>query len=153
MILACRSTTKGEAIKELIESSVPLSPGIVEVWPLDLCSFESVKEFCRRAVTTLDRIDVVLANAAVMMHKMVQAPDAGGFETTIATNVVSTLLMALMLLPKMRTVAAQHNVTPCLTFVVSDAHCFVTSRISSAPGNINYPVAGRIHGAVGARYI
>jgi NAD(P)-dependent dehydrogenase (short-subunit alcohol dehydrogenase family) len=40
---------------------------VVEVWPVDLGSFESVKAFCRRAEKELKRVDVLLMNAAVVM--------------------------------------------------------------------------------------
>ncbi|KAK0652272.1 hypothetical protein B0T16DRAFT_435099 [Cercophora newfieldiana] len=137
VILACRSSTKGEAAKKLIDSGLSLGPDIVEVWPLDLCSFESVKEFCRRA-STLSRLDVVLANAAVLEYQLLQAPDAGGFERTIATNVISTLLMALLLLPKLRATAARHNTTSRLTFVVSDAHCMAQFEERNEPKIFDY---------------
>ena len=130
MILACRSTEKAESAKRQIESTLPdpVDPSTIQVWPLDLCSFESIQEFCRRAETTLDRLDVVLANAAVLMTSFVAAVDAGGYESTVATNVVSTFLMAVMLLPKLRQTAVKYNTTPSLTFVVSDSHMWVSHQ-------------------------
>ena len=125
LILACRSTDRGEAAKADISASLPDSKTAIEVWPVDLCSFESVRAFCRRADQTLDRLDVVVANAAVFLHSFTVAPDAGGYETTIATNVISTLLLSVMLLPTMQKTATRFNVRPVLSLVVSEAHYFV----------------------------
>lgn len=124
VILACRDTEKGERAKADIERSTERS-GTVEVWPLDLCSFESVKQFCRRA-DQLPRLDVVVENAAVAMVGP-QGALAEGFESTITVNVVSTFLMALLLLPTLRRTATRFNVQPNLVIVSSDAHFVVCS--------------------------
>ncbi|KAK7715443.1 hypothetical protein SLS64_004144 [Diaporthe eres] len=124
VILACRDTEKGERAKTDIERSTGRS-GTVEVWPLDLCSFESVKQFCRRA-DQLPRLDVVVENAAVAMVGP-QGTLAEGYESTITVNVVSTFLMALLLLPTLRRTATKFNVQPNLVIVSSDAHFVVCS--------------------------
>lgn len=124
VILACRDTEKGERAKADIERSTARS-GTVEVWPLDLCSFESVKQFCRRA-DQLPRLDVVVENAAVAMVGP-QGTLAEGYESTITVNVVSTFLMALLLLPTLRRNATRFNIQPNLVIVSSDAHFVVGS--------------------------
>jgi retinol dehydrogenase-12 len=45
-----------------------------------------------------------------------------GNESTITTNVVSTFLLALLLLPKLKETAAKFNTTPHLTIVTSELH-------------------------------
>ncbi|KAK7716532.1 hypothetical protein SLS64_003686 [Diaporthe eres] len=122
VILACRDLDKGRAAGADIESSTSRS-GVVDAWQLDLGSFESVRHFCRRAETELDRLDVVVENAGVAIGTYVECD--GGFESTIAVNVVSTFLMALLLLPALRRTAARFNVEPRLVVVSSDAHLFV----------------------------
>lgn len=121
--MGCRSAEKGEIAKACIERSTG-TEGVVEVWPLDLCSFESVKLFCRRA-DRLDRLDVVVENAAVAMVDP-QGTLAEGYETTITVNVISTFLMALVLLPTLRMTAMKFNVQPRLVIVSSDAHFMVS---------------------------
>lgn len=124
VILGCRSTEKGEAaLKDIKTSLSPDSEVNLEVWSLDLTSFESVKQFCRRADKELDRLDVVVENAGIAIGEYVEAD--GGFESTIAVNVVSTFLMALLLLPTLRRTAAEFNVEPRVVVVSSDAHLFV----------------------------
>ncbi|KAH6840864.1 hypothetical protein B0I37DRAFT_385368 [Chaetomium sp. MPI-CAGE-AT-0009] len=118
LILACRSTERGEAAKADIEQSITTSTA-VEVWPLDLCSFESVRAFCRRADAELDRLDVLLSNAAMLT---INRKMAEGYEMQVTTNVISTFLMVLMLLPLMKRTAARWNVEGAVTVVSSEAH-------------------------------
>lgn len=47
-------------------------------------------------------------------------------ETTITTNVVSTFLLALLLLPILKRSATTHNTTPTLTIVSSEVHYFTS---------------------------
>ena len=120
VVLACRNVEKGEAAKADIEASTGRK-GVVEVMQVDMLSFESVRQFCRRA-ESLGRIDVLLENASIAtgyfeVHE--------GYESTITVNVLSTFLLALLLLPKLRKTAAQHNVATRLSIVSSDAHLFV----------------------------
>ncbi|KAL9613437.1 MAG: hypothetical protein Q9167_002035 [Letrouitia subvulpina] len=121
VILGVRTLEKGEAAKASIEETTGRK-NVVEVWPVDLCSYESVKEFSRR-VHSLDRLDVLLENAGISRQRWIIEEDN---ESTITTNVVSTFLMALLVMPKLKETAARFNVTPHLTIVSSDVH-FVTN--------------------------
>ncbi|POS74716.1 dehydrogenase/reductase SDR family member 13 [Diaporthe helianthi] len=104
VILGCRDVDKGKAAGADIEASTSRGAGggVVDVWQVDLGSFES--------------------NAGVAIGTYVECD--GGFESTIAVNVVSTFLMALLLLPVLRRSAARHNVAPNLVVVSSDALLF-----------------------------
>jgi NAD(P)-dependent dehydrogenase (short-subunit alcohol dehydrogenase family) len=117
VILACRNVQKGEAAKAEIEKSTK-AENVVEVWQVDLASYDSVKSFCARA-QTLQRLDVVIENAGIATPKFELCE---GNESTITVNVISTFLMALLLLPKLRETAEKFNVTPRLTITSSDAH-------------------------------
>lgn len=61
VIIACRSAEKGEATKQDIEQSTGRN-GAIEVWQLDLASYESVKQFAKR-VNMLPRVDIMIENA------------------------------------------------------------------------------------------
>jgi hypothetical protein len=134
LILACRRTDAGEAAKADIEKTITTTAGagaddrsaatVIEVWPLDLCSFDSVRAFCRRADRELERLDVLLENAAVLHTEGFKM--AEGYEMQVTTNVISTFLMVLMLLPLMRRTAARWNVETAVTVVASEAHFFVS---------------------------
>lgn len=124
VILACRSTEKGQYAKGVIAQTTK-GDAKVEVWQIDLGSYESVKEFCARA-QKLDRLDAVVENAGVAVPTY---QELEGMESTITVNVVSTFLMALLLLPKLRADATKYNTVPRLTIVASDAHEQVYSSL------------------------
>jgi retinol dehydrogenase 12 len=132
VILACRSVQKGELAKTDIESSTNRK-GVVEVWQVDLASFASVREFCAQA-WALERLDIVIENAGIATGKFEQFE---GYESTITVNVISTFLMSLMFLPKLRESASKFNITPHLTIVSSDAHQMF-AKILSVSTYTNY---------------
>ena len=117
VILGVRSLDKGEKARQSIEESTQRR-GAVEVWQLDLSSFESVKQFAAR-VDKLDRLDAIVENAGVATRTYTRTEDN---ESTITTNVVSTFLLALLVLPKLRETAIKFNVTPRLSVVTSAVH-------------------------------
>ncbi|WYZ38709.1 hypothetical protein EsH8_III_000623 [Colletotrichum jinshuiense] len=116
VILAVRSTDKGEAARTDIELTTGRR-GVIEVWPLDQASFDSVKEFAARA-DKLPRLDYVVLNASIATNKRVEAE---GWESTITVNVLSTFLLGLKLLPVLRRTGSTYNVVPKLVIVASDA--------------------------------
>ncbi len=67
VILACRSIEKAEAAKKSIEETTQRR-GVVEVWQVDLSSYESVKQFARR-VEGLERLDAIIESAAIATQK------------------------------------------------------------------------------------
>ena len=117
LIIACRSIEKGEAAKADIEASTGRK-GVIEVWQLDLSSYESVKDFAKRA-QGLERIDTLLENAGVATNNFYEV---AGNESTITVNVVSTFLLALLLLPKLQETSKKFNIKPTLTIVSSEVH-------------------------------
>jgi retinol dehydrogenase-12 len=123
VIIACRSITKGEAAKKQLEAETGRT-NVVEVWPLDLASHPSVKEFATRATNELDRLDVVICNAGINTQKLELVDNT---EKTIYVNVISTFLLALSLLPKLKSTKEQHpSTTPHLAIVSSDTHYVMT---------------------------
>lgn len=128
VILAVRSLEKGNAAKQSIEETTGRK-GAVEVWQLDLSSYESVKQFVKRA-EGLKRLDAVVENAGIATREYRVAEDN---ESTITVNVVSTFLLALMILPKLRETATRYNVTPHLEIVSSEVHAFTDLPERSSP--------------------
>ena len=117
VIIACRSLSKGEAAKKSIEESSGRK-GVVELFQLDLSSYASVKAFVEQC-QTLDRIDALVENAGISVEKFERTENN---ESTITTNVISTFLLALMMLPKLRETASKYNIKPRLTIVSSEVH-------------------------------
>ena len=118
IILAVRTIAKGEAAKKSILASTGRPYNSIEVWDLDMQSYDSIKAFCVKA-NSLPRLDAALLNAGIMTKyfKIV-----AGYESTITTNVIGTFLLALGLLPKMKQSAAEHNTQGRLSVVSSDLH-------------------------------
>ena len=63
VILAVRNLEKGEAAKRSIEETTDRK-NVVEVWQLDLASYESVKQFAKKA-NELKRLDAIVENAGI----------------------------------------------------------------------------------------
>lgn len=117
VILGVRNVEKGERAKKEIEESTQRL-NVVEVWQVDLSSYESVKQFAKK-VEGLARLDAVIENAGIAVNVYKTSEDN---ESTITTNVVSTFLLGLLVLPKLRQTAVQFNVTPHLVIVSSEVH-------------------------------
>jgi retinol dehydrogenase-12 len=117
VILAVRNLSKGEAAKASIEASEKRL-NVVDVWELDLAKYASVKAFAARA-QKLERLDVVIENAGIYTFEFNQAEEN---EATITVNVVSTFLLALLLIPKLRETAVKFEKVPVLTFTGSFVH-------------------------------
>lgn len=117
VILAVRNIEKGEKAKASIEESTGRK-GVLEVWQVDLTSYKSVQDFAQKA-RELPRLDVLLANAGLMVDIWQIAEED---EVTVTTNVVSTFLMGMLMLPKLQQTATRFNVRPRLVVVASDVH-------------------------------
>ncbi|KAJ5622642.1 Short-chain dehydrogenase/reductase family protein [Penicillium herquei] len=121
VILGVRNVKAGEEAKKDIEASTN-RPGVCEVWEIDLASYKSVVAFGER-ISTLPRLDSAILNAAVATRNLELAE---GYERTITVNVISTLLLGLLLLPKLKETKLNFPSTiPHLTFVVSEVHGWV----------------------------
>jgi NAD(P)-dependent dehydrogenase (short-subunit alcohol dehydrogenase family) len=116
VILAVRSVDAGEKAKAEIEAATGTS-NIAEVWALDLSSYESVKTFAKKAIA-LDRIDALIENAGVASSQKVMAE---GHLQTVTVNVLSTFLLAVLLLPKMSQDAKKFGILPHIAIVTSGA--------------------------------
>ena len=130
VILGVRDVGKGEKAKGSIEASTKRQ-NVVEVWQLDLASYDSVKQFASKA-QELDRLDVVVENAGIATDKYRIFEDN---ESTITVNVVSTFLLALLVLPKLQETATKFHVQPHLVIVSSEVHAF-TSMPEKSSANI-----------------
>lgn len=121
VILGVRGSSSGEAAIEDLEQST--ARGIrVQAFDLDMESYVSVQTFAE-AVAALPRVDVVLLNAGKIAQDYYLAEED---ESTITVNVVSTLLLALLLLPILRRSAVAPGPIPRLCIVSSDRHVMST---------------------------
>jgi NAD(P)-dependent dehydrogenase (short-subunit alcohol dehydrogenase family) len=133
LILAVRSLDKGHAAKHDIEASTRCASDVIQVWQLDMASYASVQKFAAQADAELDRVDFIILNAGVAPGKYSMAEDN---ETAITINVVSTVLLAALLMPKLKASAAKFNTRPTLTIVSSVVHGFTELPQKSAPDGL-----------------
>jgi NAD(P)-dependent dehydrogenase (short-subunit alcohol dehydrogenase family) len=119
VILGCRSVEKGQKAAADIESAEG-KKGVTEVWGVDLGSYESVKEFCRKA-NELPRLDVFIANAGLFAFTY---DVYEGYERQVTVNVISTYLMAILLLPVMRRTIENFQSLPHQVIVSSNGHLY-----------------------------
>lgn len=132
VILAVRDIAKGEAAAKDLHQSTGATRTAIEVWPLDLSNLDTIKSLADRA-TQLERLDAAILNAGIMTQRW---EVVNGLEAHIAVNVVYTVLLGLLLLPKLRVSAKTHKVTARLAFVTSDAHYVAQVREAAKPGSL-----------------
>lgn len=131
LILAVRNLTAGAEAKKWIESRHPNLPrDVVEVWELDLASFASVKAFAERVQKNLPRLDAISLNAGISVDTYSAAE---GYERTITVNVLSTFLLALLVLPKLKETHERFNVNPRLSITASEVHNWVSFPERNTP--------------------
>ncbi|KPM35840.1 hypothetical protein AK830_g10727 [Neonectria ditissima] len=118
LILAVRSLPKGQEAKEWIQSAVGDCDSVtINVWYLDTTVWDSVRAFANRAENELDRLDVVVQNAAVAVD--VFETNKEGYENTVAGNVFGTVMLAMHLLPKMKETGKKFGSTPHMVLLTS----------------------------------
>ncbi|KAE9573991.1 hypothetical protein CGMCC3_g10004 [Colletotrichum fructicola] len=120
VILAVRNVEAGHKAKETIEQSTGRQ-GVCEVWEVDLASYDSVRVFSARA-SQLPRLDVLMANAGIATTHFTAEE---GHERSITVNVISTFLLAFLLVPVLkRTAKTYSDATPHLSVVTSEVHAW-----------------------------
>jgi NAD(P)-dependent dehydrogenase (short-subunit alcohol dehydrogenase family) len=115
VILAVRNMNAGEKAKADIERTTGRK-GVAEVWFLDLSSSDSVKNFASRATKELERIDGLIENAGVLLDSWTNAE---GMETSMTVNVVNTMFLAILMMPKLMASAREFGNKPRVVFLVS----------------------------------
>lgn len=99
VILPVRSEAKGLVAKSSIESSTKRY-GVVQVWSLNYESYASITAFVKRVEDEIPTVDIVVLNAGVFPRSFEKSRE--GWEMALQVNVLSTALLGLMLLPKLK---------------------------------------------------
>lgn len=115
VVLGVRDLEKGERAKELIEQRTGNGKNVL-VWHLDMNSYDSIHHFVAQASSDLEYLDVAVLNAGVYSVGFHQS--SYGWEETLQVNVLSTALLAILLLP----ILHQSPGTSKLEFVSSRRH-------------------------------
>ncbi len=96
VILASRSVTKGEAAKIQIGTT----KGKIEIMPLDLQDFASIKQFASNFIKKYDRLDVLLNNAGIMTTPYFKTKD--NLEGQMGTNHFGHFMLTGLLFDRLK---------------------------------------------------
>ncbi|KAJ7639523.1 hypothetical protein FB45DRAFT_828417 [Roridomyces roridus] len=119
LVLAVRDLSKGVKAKEEVLLQTNYA-GTIDVWELDMSSFESVKRFATQANSSLTRLDGALINAGVGPPVRWEVT-VDGWERTLQVNAIATGLLCVLLLPLLQATAKQTQEPPHLTITGSEA--------------------------------
>ncbi|KAJ3229845.1 hypothetical protein HDU81_004965 [Chytriomyces hyalinus] len=141
LVLAVRTLSKGEAAKRDIVASTGINPDAVSVRIVDLSSNKSVIAFSHTIYAEFKKVDALLLNASIL--PVTFATNEDGVELGVATNVIGTFLLAIMMLPLLR-VSASPAKPVHLSIVASEVHAFTTLPEKKHPHifnalNVNSP--------------
>ena len=130
VIIACRNVEKGKAAAKDIQETTSCAADVLDVWELDLSSYDSIKAFANRAKTELPRLDALCLNAGIgtRTFRMV-----GGVEESINTNVISPFLLAFLLYPKVAETASKYKTQTHITVTASELYEFAAFKERKAP--------------------
>lgn len=124
LIFGVRSLQRGEEAKKLIcqQTGYPLSN--IKILQLDMSAFASVKQFAEAVTKEVPRLDVALLNAGMAASSYQTSPE--GYEMSLQVNGISTALLSILLLPKLRQTAAKIGKPTHLEIVGSNGHSDIT---------------------------
>ncbi|ETS74413.1 hypothetical protein PFICI_14279 [Pestalotiopsis fici W106-1] len=123
LIVAVRSQHKGDEAAKGLKASHPNAR--IEVWLVDMESYDSVQNFAKRCDKDLDRIDIVILNAG-LQSPVFQRVAATGHDQVLQVNYFSTALLAILLLPIMKAKRQRADSPPVLSVVSSDTAYWAT---------------------------
>lgn len=115
LVLGVRSLERGNAAATKLQAAN--SSAKIEVWELDMESYDSIQAFVRRCQGNLSHIDIVILNAGLSPLKFATIP-ATGHEKAIQVNHISTVFLTILLLPVLKKKSKGNN-PPRLTLVNS----------------------------------
>ncbi|CAF9939782.1 MAG: hypothetical protein HETSPECPRED_001893 [Heterodermia speciosa] len=132
LILAVRSEPRGQSALAELSRGRDLKPNAIEVWKLDLSSYDSVIKFAERA-KSLEHLDLVILNAGIF--KVTEAFHSGtGYEEDVQINYLSNALLISLLLPTLIAKKRSTTSTPGRIVLVSSdiaGWCNFPERTSS----------------------
>lgn len=118
VIITARDARKGKATKAALEARLQKT-GQLDVWKLDMMDYDSVTAFAKRA-NELEHLDIVILNAGTRRTAFTQS--IYGWEEDLQVNTLSTTLLALLLLPKLKESKQHTGKIPVLEFINSGLH-------------------------------
>ena len=106
LVVAVRSIKKGKAAASQLSLANPAAT--IDVWALDMESYDSVQAFVCKCDTELSRIDYTILNAGIRPIAF-STTTSTGHETAIQVNHISTILLTILLLPVLKAKSTRDN--------------------------------------------
>ncbi|KAE8451117.1 hypothetical protein EG329_004789 [Mollisiaceae sp. DMI_Dod_QoI] len=106
LVIAVRSIEKGKAAASKLRLANPTAT--IDVWALDMESYDSIQAFVRKCDAELSRIDYTILNAGIGPLKFNKTRSTG-HEASIQVNHISTVLLAILLLPVLKAKSTRDN--------------------------------------------
>ncbi|KAI1644599.1 NAD(P)-binding protein [Daldinia loculata] len=118
LVMGVRSQARGNAAADKLRKEFPDST--ISVWLVDMESYDSITAFAKKC-ETLPRIDIAILNAGLRCDNFTVV-EATGHEKTFQVNYLSTILLAILLLPvlKSKKLSSSSLFPPRLSIVTSD---------------------------------
>lgn len=120
LIFGVRSLQRGEDAKASICQKTGYNPAKIKLYQLDMGKFASIDAFAALVTKEIPRIDIALLNAGIAAAAYNLSPE--GYEMSLQVNVISTALLGILLLPKLRETAAATGQPTHLELVGSASH-------------------------------
>ena len=131
LVVAVRSVPKGKEAAAKLRQINPAAT--VDVWALDMESYDSIQAFARKCDVELPRIDYAILNAGISPINF-RTTRSTGHETAIQVNHISTVLLTILLLPIMKAKSTPAN--PARITVVNS----VTAHLAKFPNRNERPL-------------
>ncbi|KAE8441444.1 hypothetical protein EG329_004937 [Mollisiaceae sp. DMI_Dod_QoI] len=99
LIITSRAEEKGKIAVSKLQAEYPKAT--VEVWRLDMCSYDSIRKFVDQVEAQLPRLDIAILNAGLVKQKFELIPGTG-HEEVVQVNYLSTMLLSVLLIPLLK---------------------------------------------------
>jgi NAD(P)-dependent dehydrogenase (short-subunit alcohol dehydrogenase family) len=126
LIITVRSEEKGKVAAAQLQTEYPKAT--IKVWLLDMYSYDSIQAFVKRVESELPRLDIAILNAGRSKADFELVAGAG-HEESLQVNYLSTVLLATLLLPILKSRSPQG--TPGRLSIVSSGTVLFTKFSNS----------------------
>ena len=136
VIIAARDLKKGASTKDELARRLGRDDQL-EVWELDMMSYDSVVAFAELA-HELEHLDIAILNAG--LRRSSYHAGEQGWEEDLQVNTLSSVLLAVLLLPKLKQSKHYAGKTPILELVNSGLHqsAVVPTEVRQRPNILEY---------------
>ncbi|KAN0119276.1 NAD(P)-binding protein [Hyaloscypha variabilis] len=134
LILAVRFRKNDEQAVAKLQKEFPAAR--LEVWELEMTSYESIQSFARRVETDLVRLDITILNSG-LAHSKHTICKSTGHDGVIQVNYLSTFLLAILILQALKKTKSPTSSPHRLTIVSSG-----TALTAKLPNRNERPLLG-----------